>query len=549
MKCINCGHEWQAEEQKIVTCPTCGLEAEYVKDDNSYDKGVLAEREGKLKEAIHHYRLAAEDHVPCAAVALYRSLVASEGEGEESLFWLQVGADEGDPIACYLLSLHYRKRRRQELFRFYLLRSARAGYESAVMRLAKLYRREGNRPAARLALTLLPRAGVSAKLYARLYLKKGEVAQTLPSPLPPEPSFYMEMAKEAEGRELPHIAYLYYTLAAPLPEALIRRATYDMKGMGDGRPLSDTYSDLLEAGEAGLTDAYLLAAGVYLKGRSEPEPDEKERILRALRLGGEAGNPRAIKYLADAYFEGKLCEIHLERALYWYRLAAEGGDAEAEARVEQIQRALLATYENARAAAAQGDVDTAAALYAKCAEMGHTPSYFALGQCHERAEGCKKNYRVAAALYQKAIEGGSVEALYALGMLYATGRGVPFSFDKATGLLSIAAARGYAEAGRQVEALKAARRRALCRQTVSRGCTVLYKGDVGGAMRLFAKAAGEGDGEALYYVGLLAEFGTARYGDGLALADESYARSAAAGFTDKSRIKAGVLRLLAKVKK
>ena len=43
MKCINCGHEWEADEHAgVVTCPVCGLEAEYLPDDTAYEKGLAA---------------------------------------------------------------------------------------------------------------------------------------------------------------------------------------------------------------------------------------------------------------------------------------------------------------------------------------------------------------------------------------------------------------------------------------------------------------------------------------------------------------------------
>ena len=106
MKCINCGHEWEAgQTEKISACPACGLEAVCLGELHSYDKAVEAEQSGNIEEAIKWYTVAAEEEAPCAAYGVYRLLGGKKSqEREESAFWLWAAAELGDPIACYELS-------------------------------------------------------------------------------------------------------------------------------------------------------------------------------------------------------------------------------------------------------------------------------------------------------------------------------------------------------------------------------------------------------------------------------------------------------------
>ena len=67
---------------------------------------------------------------------------------------------------------------------------------------------------------------------------------------------------------------------------------------------------------------------------------DEAKALRLITSGAEKGLPKAQFTLASLYFHGTEVPRNLERAYYWWKLAAAGGDPLAKARIAEIADSL-----------------------------------------------------------------------------------------------------------------------------------------------------------------------------------------------------------------
>jgi TPR repeat protein len=119
------------------------------------------------------------------------------------------------------------------------------------------------------------------------------------------------------------------------------------------------------------------------------------------------------------------------QAAFWYRKAAEQGDADA-------QDALGDLYNSGQGV--RRDYAQAALWYRKAAEQGDADAQDSLGDLYHEGQGVPQDDVQAATWFHKAAEQGDADAQESLGDLYDTGRGVPRDYAEAYFWYDLAAA-------------------------------------------------------------------------------------------------------------
>jgi len=119
------------------------------------------------------------------------------------------------------------------------------------------------------------------------------------------------------------------------------------------------------------------------------------------------------------------------QAAFWYRKAAEQGDADA-------QDTLGDLYSSGQGV--RRDYAQAALWYRRAAEQGNADAQDSLGDLYHRGQGVPQDDAQAATWFHKAAEQGDADAQESLGDLYDTGRGVPRDYAEAYFWYDLAAA-------------------------------------------------------------------------------------------------------------
>jgi hypothetical protein len=199
-----------------------------------------------------------------------------------------------------------------------------------------------------------------------------------------------------------------------------------------GTSVSGTSAPLRKAAEQGDADAQYNLGVLYYEeweGQSVLQHDTQVAFwCRTIRTW------RAWINSADPY------NRHYTQAVFWFRKAAEQGDADA-------QDALGNLYYDGHGPLSMqlimyGHYAQAALWFRKAAEQGDADAEYSLGMMYEDGQGVPQDDTQAAAWLRKAAEQGDADAQWSLGGLYLQGRGVPqdyveayFWYDLAAGKL------------------------------------------------------------------------------------------------------------------
>jgi TPR repeat protein len=166
--------------------------------------------------------------------------------------------------------------------------------------------------------------------------------------------------------------------------------------------------------------------------------------LRPLALAGDPSDFRRLlaeKLLASWYLDGKCVPKDYSKAARWYRMAAHGGDASAQANLGLL-------YRNGRGV--RQDDTEAVNWFRKSAEQGFAEGQFFLGSMYFKGEGVTKDLVEAVWWFNKAANQGDHRAQALLGGMYAgqcdCGGGIPKDYVRAYMWLNLAAAGGLKEA-------------------------------------------------------------------------------------------------------
>lgn len=145
----------------------------------------------------------------------------------------------------------------------------------------------------------------------------------------------------------------------------------------------------------------------------------------------EAGDARAQQALAWIYYEGQGRPRDYEKAVFWYRKAADQGNVTA-----QINLAQMYAYGKG----VPQDFSKAAHWWGELAEQGDSKSQTALAGLYYQGNGVEKDVNAAVALWREAAEQGISEAQRNLGLVYGKGQGVKQDDVQAYAWLNAAAA-------------------------------------------------------------------------------------------------------------
>jgi len=183
----------------------------------------------------------------------------------------------------------------------------------------------------------------------------------------------------------------------------------------------------------------------YDSGLSEYDRGNYASAVHEWRMSAEKGDPQSQFALGSAFEKGKGVSIDLEEAYKWYRLSADNGLVEAQARLGELYLANLL----------KGGVGESVGWFEKAASRGHASSQFMLGLLYLQGEGVEQNAGVAARWFKEAAEQGHVAAANNIGGLYEEGRGVEQSYKRAFHYYESAARQGDAKSQNNLGALYA----------------------------------------------------------------------------------------------
>lgn len=148
-----------------------------------------------------------------------------------------------------------------------------------------------------------------------------------------------------------------------------------------------------------------------------------------------------------------------ERAIHWYRKAAEAGDPMSMFHLAWMieQKALETFHTKAWESAALGQTtgvesalrpqfDMAASWYRKSAEKGFAPAMNNLAQVYARGVNGSRNPQMAAHFYRMAVQAGNPVAGFNLSMAYLAGDGVAQNGTEALKLMEWSPSKKYSGA-------------------------------------------------------------------------------------------------------
>ena len=173
----------------------------------------------------------------------------------------------------------------------------------------------------------------------------------------------------------------------------------------------------------------------YAKGLGV-DKDESE-AAKWFRLAADGGNAEAQRNLAFAYLNGRGVRKNVAEGIRRLRLAAEGADAPA-------QRQL--GYHYAKGLGVPMDEKEAVHWFRFAANQSDVFAQYNLAFAYANGSGVPLSHAEAIHWYQLAADQGMPEAQCALGSLYEHGLGVPVDYEKSVYWNRLAAEKAHAEA-------------------------------------------------------------------------------------------------------
>ena len=227
----------------------------------------------------------------------------------------------------------------------------------------------------------------------------------------------------------------------------------------------------LEASAAkGDADAQYDLGERYSKGNGVPL--DQEKAVAWYRRAADQGLAKAQAGLGRCYAKGEGVAKDYSQAVAWFRKAAEQGDAKGQnglglsfARGQGVaqdyteavkwfrkaaEQEYAAGQDNLGVSFAQGhgvpqDYAEAVTWYRKAAEQGYTNAQCNLGGCYALGHGVSKDYAEAVKWVRKAAEQGDARGQNLLGLCYAKGQSVAQDYTEAVRWFRKAAEQGYAK--------------------------------------------------------------------------------------------------------
>jgi TPR repeat protein len=194
------------------------------------------------------------------------------------------------------------------------------------------------------------------------------------------------------------------------------------------------WKPLAEQGDA---DAQFNLGQLYVRGDGVPQ--NNETAMKWYTLAAEQGNAVAQNNLGGMYRNGQGVPQNDKTAVKWYTLAAEQGNA-----VAQFNLGLM--YDNGRGVTQ--DDKTAMKWYTLAAEQGVADAQKKVEEVEKRIEAAEEKIAEQNELrkLQTHAKQGNADAQYNLGVMYDNGEGVPQDDETAMKWFGLAAKQGNSDA-------------------------------------------------------------------------------------------------------
>lgn len=269
-----------------------------------------------------------------------------------------------------------------------------------------------------------------------------------------------------------------------------------------------------KAAELGNAAAQLALGWLYENGKGVSR--NYSEAVKWYRKAAEQGEPVALGNLGHIYYSGHGVKRDYGEALKWFRKAAEQGN-------DAAYSWLGSMYYNGQGA--RRNYGEAMKWFLKAAGQGNADAQNYIGWMYQNGLGVLKDNTEALKWYRKAASGGSAAGQINLGWMYENGIGVRQDNAEALKWYRKAAAQGNADAKERASALS---RSAAGAQPVQNSpqqssyvshhvpeyerAEMYFYGrgvaqDYAEAVRLYSKAAAEGDDRACYSLGWMYQNG------------------------------------------
>ena len=192
-----------------------------------------------------------------------------------------------------------------------------------------------------------------------------------------------------------------------------------------------TIEDYTVLAEKGFVPAQNKLAECYYEGKDVYKNYEK--AVCWWKKAAEQDNVGAQFNLGNCYYEGKGVHEDYEKAVYWWKKAAEQGNVGAQINLGNRYYEGKGVHE---------DYEKAVYWWKKAAEQGNVYAQTNLGICYLNGEGVHEDCEMAVYWWEKAAEQGHAEAQYNLGRICYNNE----DYEKAVYWLTKAAEQGHAEA-------------------------------------------------------------------------------------------------------
>jgi len=200
----------------------------------------------------------------------------------------------------------------------------------------------------------------------------------------------------------------------------------------------------------------------YQKGLHYYKDKNYQKALPLFEEAAKHNYAPAEEKIGYMYLKGLGVPKHTDEAMYWFKKAAKQGNAEAENQLGNIYltTANLNTIFDYMFSNPHGknieikDYQKALYWYKKAAEQGYAKAANHLGAIYANGLGVPQNYSKAVYWYKKAAKKGFALAEFNLGYMYEYGLGVPRDYNKAKYWYKKAAEQGYAKAANHLERLE-----------------------------------------------------------------------------------------------
>lgn len=212
----------------------------------------------------------------------------------------------------------------------------------------------------------------------------------------------------------------------------------------------------LSAHGGGLAAGFVFGAWLTLPLPAEPGQRLRRNTIvaicgAALALAMEprlpVGGTDGMVSLGDGYRSGDGVPQSYDKALRWYRKAADAGNPEGMDRIGYL-------YETGKGV--PEDDQQAFAWFQKAAVGGNTTGMVNLGYLYDRGKGVAQDYAQAMTWYRKAADAHEATAMNNVGAMYEDGRGVAIDYAEALKWFHKAADGGDALAMRNLGGMYAA---------------------------------------------------------------------------------------------